>query len=194
MRSNDFIEGFLAAFVQRFNALRDRVDALAREPGPAGPAGPTGEPGIAGRDGRDGDRGEPGPRGPAGPPGRDGRDGKDGKDGKDGEQGPPGPAPAHRWRGTKLSFKKPDGKWGKEVDLRGPAGTSGGVAVFGGGGSGGGSGPQINPVLHTDYADTRYAYVGFENRIARIDYNVSPPLEQSAASGDWDNRLTLDYL
>ena len=30
--------------------------------------------------------------------------------------------------------------------------------------------------------------------IARIDYNVSPPLEQSAASGDWDNRLTLDYL
>lgn len=50
---------------------------------------------------------------------------------KNGEPGPRGPAPAHRWRGTKLSFQKPDGTWGKEVDLKGKDGTGrGGTTVF----------------------------------------------------------------
>ncbi len=55
-----------------------------------------------------------------------GEDGVDGKDGKDGEDGAPGKPPAHKWDGTKLALEKPDGKWGKAVDLQGPPG---GVAV-----------------------------------------------------------------
>ena len=48
--------------------------------------------------------------------------------------------PDHEWSGTKLRFQKPDGEWGKFVQLRGPKGdagnpgTSGGGYVVGGGG------------------------------------------------------------
>lgn len=104
-----------------------------------------------------------------------------------GPPGPPGPAPEHRWRGSKLSIQHPDGRWGREVELRGP---SGGVTVVGGSASA----PIPERVQHTDYADTRYAYVGFVSRIARIDYSVSPPLKQTADSGDWDNRTSLTYI
>lgn len=162
--------------------LRTDLTQLAREAGPPGPQGLPGPAGKDGKDGRDGKDGEDG---------KDGRDGKDGEDGKDGKDGERGPAPAHRWRGTKLSFKKPDGTWGKEVDLAGERGKPGTFIVSSGGGGGG---APTERILHTDYSDTRYAYVGFASRTARIDYSVSPPLEQTAASGDWENRLTLDYL
>lgn len=38
--------------------------------------------------------------------------------------------PDHRWIGTKLQFRDPDGNWGKAVDLKGPRSTG---AIFGGG-------------------------------------------------------------
>lgn len=140
MKFNEFVEGYLTALALRLRRLEGRLSSLARQPGPAGK---DGEPGVSvkGDPGRDGVsvKGDPGRRGPPGPKGPPGKDGKDGKDGVDGEQGPTGPAPAHRWRGTSLSFKKPDGKWGKEVDLRGPAGDNG-MVVLGSGGGGGGSG------------------------------------------------------
>ena len=54
-----------------------------------------------------------------------------------GEQGPAGPMPDHEWKGTKLRFQKPDGTWGKWVDLRGTAGKDGkdGAIVVRGGGA-----------------------------------------------------------
>jgi hypothetical protein len=40
-------------------------------------------------------------------------------------KGEKGDAPEHKWEGTKLSFKKPDGKWGESVDLVGLTGLPG---------------------------------------------------------------------
>lgn len=82
---------------------------------------------------KNGERGPQGPRGPEGPP------------------GPKGDKPAHQWRGSKLRFEKPDGTWGKYVDLQGPAGRRGGSG--GGGGSGfspGALAKLILPVQDTD--------------------------------------------
>jgi hypothetical protein len=105
-----------------------------------------------------------------------------------GPAAPVGPAPAHRWRGTKLAFEKPDGKWGQEVDLRGPAG---GVSIVRASGSDVPAAPER--IQRTDYADTRFAYVGFASRVVRIDYGVHPPLREVAPSGDWDARHALPY-
>lgn len=73
---------------------------------------------------------------------RDGTNGKDGKDGvglrgPKGERGERGPIPDHKWDGTKLAFEKPDGEFGKAVDLQGPPGGDGvgGMAPIIGGGS-----------------------------------------------------------
>lgn len=65
--------------------------------------------------------------------GINGKDGKDGKNGKDGEKGEIGDKPDHKWNGTKLAFEKPNGEWGKEVDLLGKSGAI--YQMFGGGGS-----------------------------------------------------------
>ena len=52
------------------------------------------------------------------------------EDNKDELKGDDGETPQHRWLGTKLQFKNPDGSWGKLVDLKGPRG---GGSWFGGG-------------------------------------------------------------
>lgn len=52
------------------------------------------------------------------------------EDNKDELKGEDGETRQHRWVGTKLQFKNPDGSWGKLVDLKGPRG---GGAWFGGG-------------------------------------------------------------
>ena len=59
-----------------------------------------------------------------------------GEKGDPGEQGPMGPMPAHEWRGTKLRFEKPGGKWGPWVDLKGNPGKDGKQIVVAGGGGG----------------------------------------------------------
>lgn len=120
--------------------LREAFATLSRQPGPAGKAGTNGTDGKDGVDGKDGKRGLAGKDGKDGTDGKDGKRGpagKNGKDGVDGKDGERGPMPNHRWRGTKLQFEKPDGAWGKAVDLQGPAGkngSSGGVVVETGGG------------------------------------------------------------
>lgn len=58
--------------------------------------------------------------------------GDKGDPGDKGDRGPPGPMPNHKWQGTKLSFQKPDGRYGLAIDLQGPSG-SGGVVSGGGG-------------------------------------------------------------
>lgn len=173
MDRNNFSSGIQAAIIQRLRGVDDRVTKLAREPGPKGDEG---EPGVDGASGPKGDQGEPGRRGPKG------------DTGDRGPEGPAGPAPAHRWRGTKLAFKKPDGKWGAEVDLRGPGG---GVAIVRA--SGAETPPAPERIQRTDYDDTRFAYVGFASRVVRIDYGVHPPLREVAPSGDWDARHALAY-
>ena len=132
--------------------LREAFAALSREPGPQGPDGKDGTDGRNGADGKDGARGPEGPagkdgaRGPEGPAGKDGARGPEGPagptgpTGRDGEKGEIGPMPKHEWRGTELRFQSAPGKWGKRVDLRGPAGPSGRVVVAGGGG--GDKGPK----------------------------------------------------
>lgn len=61
----------------------------------------------------------------------DGLDGKDGKDGRDGKtpikgldykDGDIGKTPKHKWKGTKLGFEKPSGKFGRFIELRGTPG------------------------------------------------------------------------
>ena len=72
--------------------------------------------------------------------------GETGETGPAGPKGEPGPAPDHQWQGTKLRFQKPDGNWGKAVDLKGDKGNGGGTVVVGrSGGSSGGSMADLIP-------------------------------------------------
>lgn len=139
----------------------DLARATAKQQGPAGEVGPQGEKGDPGERGPQGDigpqgeKGTPGERGPAGPQGNTGKQGPKGERGPAGEtglrgsagpkgekgdtgpQGDTGPAPEHQWSGTKLRFKKPNGKWGQYVDLKGEKGENGGRTVVVRGGSSG---------------------------------------------------------
>lgn len=116
-------DGLLVLLAKGLRDLRKQVANLARQPGPAGKDG-------VGIPGRDGAAGTNGVNGKDGADGRDGRDGIDGAPGKDGEPGAVGTMPKHEWDGTKLRFQLSPKKWGKWVDLRGPASKSGGgVAV-----------------------------------------------------------------
>lgn len=147
---------------------------------------------------------------------KDGADGRDGVDGKDGERGP---MPDHEWKGTSLRFQKPDGTWGKFVDLRGPTGARG----LSGGGGGVGIVDNIEDAtvspsttwssekiaeelqqaggiersLRAD-PDRPLAYVGYLNRIVRMDYSSWPPVKMTATTSDldadWPNRDQLNYV
>jgi len=59
-----------------------------------------------------------------------------GADGQDGQDGQP---PEHRWVGTALQFRRPDGTWGQLVELRGVRGVNGEIIAQPMGGGGGGS-------------------------------------------------------
>ncbi len=96
--------------------------------------------------------GEPGPAGPRGP---------------EGPAGPRGDKPGHEWSGPKLRFEKPDGTWGKWVNLQGPAGRGGG------GGSGGSFSPgslallQL-PVQGTDKVLVERAGAAYRTPVAEV--------------------------
>lgn len=130
--------------LKRVTSEEIALQALNRG-GPRGPQGPKGEKGEkgdrgdtgpAGRDGAPGPRGEAGPQGPRGEQGAKGDRGPmgpAGPEGEKGESGEQGPLPQHKWNGTKLSFQigfDADGEvaFGKEVDLQGKPGASGGAA------------------------------------------------------------------
>lgn len=136
----------LVALAKSVKDLRAAFVNLSKQPGPQGDPGRDGVDGKDGAEGRNGVDGRNGADGRDGVDGKDGRPGKDGmvgnpgrdgKDGKDGEAGPIGPMPKHEWRGTELRFQLTPKKWGKWVNLKGPAGSSGSVVVQGDGGSGG---------------------------------------------------------
>lgn len=113
--------------------------------GVQGETGAQGERGPSGRDGARGAKGIDGEPGPQGDTGGIGPQGEPGPQGDKGEKGDTGPAPAHEWQGTALRFKKPDGKWGKAVDLKGEKGSNGGIIVRAGGSSSGGSMADLLP-------------------------------------------------
>jgi hypothetical protein len=81
-------------------------------------------------------QGEQGPQGDRGPQGEQGIQGPKGDKGDDGEDGQP---PEHRWVGTALQFRRPDGTWGQLVELRGVRGVNGEIIAQPMGGGGGGS-------------------------------------------------------
>ncbi len=95
--------------------------------GGAGAPGERGARGVAGNEGGLGPQGEPGERGKRGYKGIQGRAGEVGPQGERGPKGDTGPAPVHQWQGNALRFKKPNGDWGKLVNLQGPAGGRGGA-------------------------------------------------------------------
>ena len=88
--------------------MQNFLDEVKGEKGDSivGPMGPMGPRGFEGKS-------IVGPMGPEGPQGKQGIPGKDGKYGH---------TPDHKWFNTSLSFKNPDGTWGKSVDLRGRTG------------------------------------------------------------------------
>lgn len=143
-------DGLIALCAKRINELHAAFAKLSKMPGPKGD---TGDVGPAGRDGKDGARGDIGPAGKDGARGDIGPAGRDGKDGARGPAGPRGPAgkdgergpmPDHEWSGTKLRFQKPDGEWGKFVQLRGSKGEKGAAGASGGGFYGGTGGESSN--------------------------------------------------
>lgn len=106
--------------------------------GAQGDQGPEGPPGRPGLDGIDGAVGPIGPTGELGPEGKRGKRGYKGDQGRQGEVGPagppgpkgdPGPIPRHKWEGTRLAFEKPNGEFGRSVELRGPPGGRGGAGT-----------------------------------------------------------------
>lgn len=135
MDNND--RGLLALLTKRLTELQAAFRTLSKQQGPKGLDGKDGKDGLDGKPGKDGNPGKDGK------PGKDGEDGKDGVDGKDGKDGALGPKPDHRWIGTRLQFEKPDGTWGKSVNLKGESGKDGTntvarvVASVGGNNSGG---------------------------------------------------------
>lgn len=72
-----------------------------------------------------------GPRNRIGPEGPQGPMGPKGPKGDPGEPGMDGNSPEFEWRNTEIRFKKPNGKWGPWVDLKGPRGPSGAAGVPG---------------------------------------------------------------
>jgi hypothetical protein len=108
----------IALVAKQVASLKHQLADLERQPGPQGAAGLSvrGDIGEKGNTGAKGEPGQPGQKGDAGPKGNPGLQGEKGN------TGDVGPAPKHEWCGTKLRFEKPDGTWGKLVDLKGDKG------------------------------------------------------------------------
>ena len=93
-----------------------------------GDKGESGKTPVKGKDYFDGKNGKTPKKGVDYFDGKDGKDGYTpvkGKDYFDGAQGAQGSPPAHQWEGTKIRFQRPDGSWGKWIDLKGAPGTDG---------------------------------------------------------------------
>ena len=120
----------------------------------------------------------PGPRGPMGNPGIQG------------EMGPMGPIPKHEWKGTKLRFEKPNGKWGAFVDLQGPAGNDGkegatrdGRLIKGGGAS------HFHLLMDTPQrVSLEKPYDGYEDYYVKIN-STGTGFEYKDVQAEVDNKI-----
>lgn len=118
-RTVERTKAFLLLMVRRIKGLEAAQAELAKQPGLDGPVGAMG------------------PIGPSGPAGQNGKPGARGESGAKGDTGERGPMPDHEWKGTRLRFQKPDGNWGKLVDLKGKQGDPGHTSILVRGGGGG---------------------------------------------------------
>ncbi len=132
----------MASVAEQFNTFKKaqklieefegfKAEKLRGPQGLVGPTGPKGDTGPSGPSGASiqglvGPSGPQGQRGSQGLSGAPGVSGTKGDPGMRGDVGMTGLSPAHEWEGESLRFKQPDGNWGKWVDLKGQAGTSGG--------------------------------------------------------------------
>lgn len=193
--------------------LKASFRTLSKQEGPRGPKGDKGDPGEPGPKGDKGDPGEPGPKGDKGDPGESGLQGETGAPGEQGQKGqkgdkgdpgPKGDAPEHKWDGTKLAFRHPDGTWGKKVDLRGPKGDVGSrkVVVAAGDAAGGGAAPVylgktlvwdqgvLSEVLfYLDAAKTQLA----ERRVLHRSGGLLTSIAFLDGGGDLTKTRTLSY-
>ena len=141
----------IAVIAKGLADLKASFRTLSKQEGPPGPKGDKGDPGEPGPKGDKGDPGEPGPKGDKGDPGEQGPKGDKGDPGAAGpkgdrgEPGPKGDVPEHKWDGTKLAFRHPDGTWGKKVNLRGPKGDVGSRKVVIAAGDSASGGSEWNP-------------------------------------------------
>jgi hypothetical protein len=110
----------------------DGVTGLKGEKGDKGDKGDQGTQGVQGELGTAGLRGLQGEHGAQGQKGLKGLDGisgglgGQGEKGEKGEKGDKGDVPNHKWVGESLQFEKPDGSYGKLVNLKGSDTGSGG--------------------------------------------------------------------
>lgn len=180
--------------------------------GQPGPTGPRGERGLRGYKGARGRDGQPGPAGPAGATGERGPQGPQGEPGPPGPPGEKGDMPRHKWTGTKLQFEKPDGTWGKAVDLQGPKGDPGGgsawLAILAQSDAAGAS-ENVKYSRRIDVISDTVMYKGEATpgtansaagwRISRITTNAEGDVTEEWAAGSaeftqvWDDRLSLSY-
>lgn len=191
------------------SGVRNGVDGAQGPQGEQGVRGPIGPRGLPGKQG---DPGEKGDKGEQGDPGKQGPQGAPGEPGDKGEKGDVGPVPKHQWKGTKLRFELPGGKWGEWRELLGMPGVpgiSGGGSYSSGAGGSGEAGPKgdqgepgadalpYGPSLNVD-ASRPVAYVGYATRIMRLDYATYPPTKTLAVTSnlntDWPNRAGLTYI
>jgi len=147
----------------------DGIEQIKGQKGNKGDKGDEGETGKEGKKGDKGDKGETGKegkkgdKGDKGETGREGKKGDKGDKGEKGEEGKKGSKPKHKWKGTKLSFEKPDGVWGKFVDLQGADVEKQEPATFWGGG--------VRQFI--DLVDTPTSFSGEASKLAQVKADES---------------------
>lgn len=86
-----------------------------------------------------------------------------------GDKGDKGDIPKHEWKGTKLRFEKPNGGWGKWVDLKGYTA----VIQQSGGGNSSGSTSGSGSADFLGLTDTPDSYAGQGGKLVAVKADVS---------------------
>ncbi len=208
-KPTEFIYDELQAIKEKFADIAENTKGikeidLKKIKGARGETGDKGERGEQGKQGIQGIKGEKGQDGKTPVAGKDfplPKNGKDGLNGKDGKSivGDKGDKPDHKWEGTKLKFEKPNGKWGKAIDLKGKDGKSG-SSFFGGGlfsvatdSTLSGDGTLNNPLsvqsagasAFTSLTDVPSSYTGQGTKFVRVN-GAETALEFATVSGGGD--------
>lgn len=190
-------------------------DGLDGKTGVEGLRGSQGLVGMRGMQGTQGVKGQLGSKGKQGSEGKSGIKGKDGLEGVTGPAGPMGPpgekgdTPAHKWMGTQIQFQRPDGSWGKLVQLQGPQGHSGGMVGWVAAVANSDGDSSVPYSKRVDVVSDNLAYKGQASpgasesdgvwRISRVTTNDEGDIVEEWASGNshfnkvWDDREDLEY-
>jgi hypothetical protein len=99
--------------------------------------------------------------------------------------------PAHQWSGTKLQLKNPNGAWGTQVDLRGPAGPKGDQGVPGIKGDTGAVGPPVALSNGAPLALGAVALPGISGLASRADHVHPMPSKADIGLANVENLSPL---